>query len=74
MNPFVFLVARIKMQGFIISDHLNLWPEGLTALAGHVAAGRLKYRETIAEGLAAAPAAFIGLLKGQNFGKQLVRP
>ena len=73
MNPFVFLVARIKMQGFIISDHLNLWPEGLTALAGHVAAGRLKYRETIAEGLAAAPAAFIGLLKGQNFGKQLVR-
>ena len=73
MNPFVFLVARIRMQGFIISDHLNLWPEGLTALAGHVAAGRLKYRETIAEGLAAAPAAFIGLLKGQNFGKQLVR-
>jgi NADPH-dependent curcumin reductase len=73
MNPFVFLVARIKMQGFIISDHLNLWPEGLAALAGHVAAGRLKYRETIAEGLAAAPAAFIGLLKGQNFGKQLVR-
>jgi NADPH-dependent curcumin reductase CurA len=73
MNPFVFLVARIKMQGFIISDHLNLWPEGLTALAGHVAAGRLKYRETIAEGLAAAPAAFIGMLKGQNFGKQLVR-
>ncbi|MGO9930910.1 MAG: NADP-dependent oxidoreductase [Steroidobacteraceae bacterium] len=73
MNPFVFLLARIKMQGFIISDHLDLWPEGLTALAGHVAAGRLKYRETIAEGLAAAPAAFIGLLKGQNIGKQLVR-
>jgi len=73
MNPFVFLLARIKMQGFIISDHLNLWPEGLTALARHVAEGRLKFRETIAEGLAAAPAAFIGLLKGQNFGKQLVR-
>jgi NADPH-dependent curcumin reductase CurA len=73
MNPFVFLVARIKMQGFIISDHLNLWPEGFTALAGHVAAGRLKYRETVADGLAAAPAAFIGLLKGQNIGKQLVR-
>jgi len=73
MNPAVFLVARFKMQGFIISDHLNLWPEGLTALAGHVGAGRLKYRESIAEGLAAAPAAFIGMLKGQNFGKQLVR-
>jgi NADPH-dependent curcumin reductase len=73
MNPGMFLVARFKMQGFIISDHLDLWPEGLAALAGHVAAGRLKYRETIADGLAAAPAAFIGLLKGHNFGKQLVR-
>jgi NADPH-dependent curcumin reductase CurA len=73
VNPAMFLVARFKMQGFIISDHLNLWPEGLTALAGHVAAGRLKYRETIAEGLAQAPAAFIGMLKGQNLGKQLVR-
>jgi NADPH-dependent curcumin reductase len=73
VNPAMFLVARFKMQGFIISDHLNLWPEGLTALAGHVAAGRLKYRETIADGLAQAPAAFIGMLKGQNLGKQLVR-
>jgi NADPH-dependent curcumin reductase len=73
VNPAMFLVARFKMQGFIISDHLNLWPEGLTALAGHFAAGRLKYRETIADGLAQAPAAFIGMLKGQNLGKQLVR-
>jgi NADPH-dependent curcumin reductase len=73
LNPGMFLLARFKMQGFIISDHLNLWPEGLAALAAHVAAGRLKYRETIAEGLAAAPAAFIGMLKGKNFGKQLVR-
>jgi NADPH-dependent curcumin reductase len=73
MNPGMFLVARFKMQGFIVSDHLDLWPEGLAALAGHVAAGRIKYRETIAEGLAAAPAAFIGMLKGHNFGKQLVR-
>jgi NADPH-dependent curcumin reductase CurA len=73
LNPGMFLVARFKMQGFIISDHLNLWPEGLTALAGLVASGKLKYRESIADGLAAAPAAFIGMLKGQNFGKQLVR-
>ena len=73
MNPGMFLVARFKMQGFIVSDHLDLWPEGSSALAGHVAAGRLKYRESIADGLAAAPAAFIGMLKGQNFGKQLVR-
>jgi len=73
MNPAMFLVARFKMQGFIISDHLNLWPEGLTALGGLLASGKLKYRESIAEGLAAAPSAFIGMLKGQNFGKQLVR-
>jgi NADPH-dependent curcumin reductase len=73
LNPGMFLVARFKMQGFIVSDHLNLWPEGLTALAGHLAAGKLKYRESIAAGIAAAPAAFIGMLKGHNFGKQLVR-
>jgi NADPH-dependent curcumin reductase len=73
VNPAIFLTARFKMQGFIVSDHLDLWPEGLAALAGYVAEGRLKYRETIADGLAAAPTAFIGMLKGQNFGKQLVR-
>jgi NADPH-dependent curcumin reductase CurA len=73
LNPGIFLVARFKMQGFIISDHLNLWPEGLSALGGLVVSGKLKYKETIAEGLAAAPAAFIGMLKGHNFGKQLVR-
>jgi NADPH-dependent curcumin reductase CurA len=45
----------------------------LSALGGLVASGKLKYQESIAEGLAAAPAAFIGMLKGHNFGKQLVR-
>ncbi|MBL8490056.1 MAG: NADP-dependent oxidoreductase [Rhodocyclaceae bacterium] len=67
------LVNRLKMQGFIVSDRMELWPPALKELGGHVAAGRLKYRETVAEGLAAAPAAFIGMLKGQNFGKQLVK-
>ena len=73
LNPSMFLVARFKMQGFIVSDHMDLWPLGLTELAGHVASGKVKYRETVAEGLAAAPAAFIGMLKGANFGKQLVK-
>jgi NADPH-dependent curcumin reductase len=72
-KPGMFLVARFKMQGFIVSDHLPLWPQGLKELGTLVATGRLKYRETIADGLAAAPEAFIGLLKGRNFGKQLVR-
>jgi NADPH-dependent curcumin reductase CurA len=72
-QPVIFITQRIKMQGFVITDHLDLWSEGMTALAGHVASGRIKYRETIADGLTAAPEAFIGMLKGQNFGKQLVR-
>ena len=73
MNPGMFLVARFRMEGFIVSEHLDLWPQGLKELGTNVATGKLKYRETIAEGLAAAPEAFIGLLKGKNFGKQLVR-
>src|ERR1700760_4956147 len=51
LNPAIFLMARFKMQGFIISDHLDLWPQGLTELGGLVAAGKLKYQETVAEGL-----------------------
>ncbi|MBI3526166.1 MAG: NADP-dependent oxidoreductase [Betaproteobacteria bacterium] len=67
------LVNRIKMQGFIVSEHLPRWPVALAELAGHVGSGRIKYRESVAQGLAQAPAAFIGMLKGQNFGKQVVK-
>jgi NADPH-dependent curcumin reductase CurA len=73
LNLFQFLVKRIKVEGFIVADHIALWPTALTELAGHVAAGRIRYRETIAEGLESAPEAFIGMLKGRNFGKQLVK-
>jgi NADPH-dependent curcumin reductase CurA len=72
-NPAVFLVSRITMQGFIVSDHLELWPQGLSELAALLVAGKLKYRETIAQDLANAPEAFIGLLRGKNFGKQVVK-
>ena len=55
-------------------DHLARWPQAVKELAGWVAEGKLKYRETIAEGgLAAAPAAFFGMLRGENLGKQLVK-
>jgi NADPH-dependent curcumin reductase len=67
------LINRIRMQGFIVTDDLSRWPPALQELVGHVAAGRIKYRESIAEGLAAAPGALISLLKGGNFGKQLVK-
>jgi NADPH-dependent curcumin reductase len=72
-NPTWFLVSRLKLQGFIVSEHMQVWPQALKELGMQVAAGRIKYRETIAHGLENAPAAFIGLLKGENFGKQLVR-
>lgn len=67
------LVKRLAIEGFIISEHLDIWPEASRELGSLLAAGRLKFRETIAEGLASAPDAFIGLLNGKNFGKQLVK-
>jgi NADPH-dependent curcumin reductase CurA len=67
------LLNRLTVQGFIITEHMDMWPQGLKELGALVADGKLKYRETIAQGLAAAPEALIGLLQGQNFGKQLVR-
>jgi NADPH-dependent curcumin reductase len=67
------LTNRIKVQGFIVSDRLELWAKAIPELAGWVASGKIKYRETVAEGLENAPKAFIGMLKGENFGKQLVK-
>jgi NADPH-dependent curcumin reductase CurA len=69
----LILVSRLKLQGFIVSERMELWPAALKELGTMVATGKLKYRETVAQGLAAAPDAFLGLLKGRNFGKQLVK-
>jgi NADPH-dependent curcumin reductase CurA len=68
-----FLVNRIRLQGFICFDRLDLWPQARRELGEWVAAGNVKYRESVALGLGAAPRAFIGLLKGENLGKQLVK-
>ncbi|MGC8702372.1 MAG: NADP-dependent oxidoreductase [Thiomonas sp.] len=67
------LIHRLKLQGFIVFEHMDQWPAALRELAGLVAAGRLRWRESVAQGLENAPDAFIGMLKGQNFGKQLVK-
>ena len=67
------LVNRVNIRGFIVSDRQDLYLRAVSQLAKLVAQGKLKYRETIAEGLRSAPAAFIGMLKGANFGKQLVK-
>ena len=72
-NSRLLLSQRLRLQGFIVSEHMPLWPQALKELGELVAAGRLKYRETVAPNLDAAPAAFLGLLKGANFGKQLVK-
>jgi hypothetical protein len=72
-NPSLILVSRLKLQGFIVSEHMELWPEALKELGTLVATGKLKYRETVAQGIESAPEAFLGLLKGRNFGKQLVK-
>ena len=72
-NPSLILVSRLKLQGFIVSEHMALWPAALKELGTMVATGKLKYRETVAQGIASAPEAFLGLLKGRNFGKQLVK-
>ena len=72
-NVRLLLTQRLKLQGFIVSEHMALWPAALKELGAGVASGQIKFRESIAQGLASAPEAFLGLLKGKNFGKQLVR-
>jgi len=71
--PQLILVNRMKIEGFIVSEHMGVWPEALKELGTLVATGKLKYRESVAQGLENAPEAFLGLLKGRNFGKQLVK-
>ena len=72
-QPQLILQSRLTVEGFIVSEHMDVWPEALKELGTLVATGKLKYRETIAEGIESAPEAFLGLLKGRNFGKQLVK-
>jgi len=72
-NPSLILMSRLKVQGFIVSEHPADWPEALKELGAMVGSGKFKPRETVAHGLANAPEAFFGLLKGKNFGKQVVK-
>ena len=69
----MFLVKRFKMEGFIVSDHMDLWPQAIGELVSLAAAKKLIWRETIRDGLENAPQALVDLLHGQNFGKMLVR-
>jgi len=71
--PQLILVNRMKVEGFIVSEHMDVWPQALKELGTAVATGKLKFRETVSQGVHSAPEAFLGLLKGKNFGKQLVK-
>ena len=72
-NLGVVIGMRLKIQGFIVSDHVDRLGDFLGEASAWVREGRLKYHEDVAEGLDDSPQAFIGLLRGKNFGKQLVR-
>ena len=72
-DPQRILTQRLRVQGFIVGEHLEVWPEALDELGSLVATGRLVRHESVAEGLENAPAAFFGLLQGRNLGKQLVK-
>jgi NADPH-dependent curcumin reductase CurA len=72
-NLFQVTTKRLLMQGYIIYDHYDRFPEFLAEVGPLVRDGRLRYRETVVEGIEAAPRAFIGMLAGENIGKMLVR-
>jgi NADPH-dependent curcumin reductase CurA len=67
------LVRRLSITGFIIADHFDRIPEFIEEVGPHVSSGKLRYRETVVEGIERMPEAFIGLLRGDNTGKMLVR-
>jgi hypothetical protein len=65
---------RIRMQGFVILDHYaDRYDDFRREMGEWVASGRVKLREDVVDGLENAPAAFVGLLEGRNFGKLVVR-
>ena len=72
-NMFLVVTKRLRIEGFIVSDHFDRFGEFAREAAEWVRDGRLQYRETIVEGIENAPKAFLGLLRGENIGKMLVK-
>jgi hypothetical protein len=71
--PQLLLTNRMRLEGFIVSEHMDVWPQALGELGQLVGSGKFRPRESVAQGIESAPEAFLGLLKGRNFGKQLVK-
>lgn len=72
-NLVVVVGKRLRMQGFIVSDHQNKEPEFLQKVIALLKDGKITYRETISEGIDSTPQALLDVLKGTNFGKQVVK-
>ncbi len=72
-NMFLVVTKRLRLQGFIITDHFDRFGEFAREATGWVREGKLQYRETIVDGIEDAPKAFLGLLRGENIGKMLVK-
>jgi NADPH-dependent curcumin reductase CurA len=70
---FTIVQRRLTIQGFIVSDHVAMMADFVNEVGALLLAGKIKSRETVIDGLAKAPAAFMGLLKGENFGKLVVK-
>jgi hypothetical protein len=71
--PGLLITKRLRMEGFLVTEHDDVWEDAVDEMAGLIADGRLRVVEQVDEGLAAAPDALVGLLAGHNVGKQLVR-
>jgi NADPH-dependent curcumin reductase CurA len=67
------LSARATLQGIVVTDHLHRLAELERVVGGWIRAGQFRYKEDITDGLASAPQAFCRLMRGENFGKALVR-
>lgn len=75
INPVlsVIIAKQLRVEGFIVHRWFNQWPEAIEQLSKWILSGKLKYRETISNGFESLPTAFIGMLRGENTGKALVK-
>ena len=72
-NTRAFITHRLKMQGLVVFDYAKQFPQAWTDLTGWIISGQLKFKEDVDDGIGSLPAAFVGLFKGENFGRKLVR-
>ena len=69
----VLLVKQARAEGFLVPQFMDRWPDGIKQMAAWLREGKMRYHEDIEQGIENAPRAFIGMLKGKNLGKQLVK-